>query len=121
MIAPPLFLLLQGPESHYGGGAASSLTAGATTDPVAQLFRFLLSTVPQWVQIAGIFIGGPVALIVAWQAWKNRRNIWSWFQARSRIYKMTIVGTMGFVGLIVGFVGLYNYNYVMHKNDFCQS
>jgi hypothetical protein len=115
------FLLQQSPEAHYQGGAASGLTAGATTDPVATLFRFLLSSVPQSVQIAGIFIGGPVALIVAWQVWKHRRNLWAWFLGRSRAYKLVIAGSGGFVALIVGFVGLYNYNYVMHKNDFCQS
>ncbi len=121
MIPALLFLLQQGPEAHYGGGAASGTTAGALSDPTAQLFRFLLSTVPQWVQIAGILIGGPVALIVAWQVWKNRRNLWAWFLGRSRGYKLAIAGTGGFVALIVGLVGVYNYNYVMHRNDFCQS
>lgn len=122
MIVPRLvFLLLQNPDAHYGGGTASGTVAGATTDPAGQLFRFLLSTVPQWVQLAGVFIGGPIAAIVAWQVWKHRRNIWGWFLARSRVYKLTIVASGGFVVLICGFVGLYNYNYVMHKNDFCQS
>ncbi len=122
MITPRLmFLLLQNPEAHYGGGTASGTVAGATTDPTGQLFRFLLSTVPQWVQIAGIFIGGPIAAIVAWKIWQHRRNLWGWFLSRSRIYKITIVSAGGFVALIMGFVGLYNYNYVMHKNDFCQS
>jgi hypothetical protein len=121
-VTPALFFLLQqGPEAHYGGGAASGTTAGAVSDPTAQLFRFLLSTVPQWVQIAGILIGGPVALIITWQVWKNRRDLWAWFLGRSRAYKLAIAGTGGFVVLVVGFVGVYNYNYVMHKNDFCQS
>ncbi|MEA3248065.1 MAG: cytochrome c3 family protein [Gemmatimonadota bacterium] len=121
MIPALLFLLQQGPEAHYGGGTASGTTAGAVSDPTGQLFRFLLSTVPQWVQIAGILIGGPVALIIARQVWKNRRNLWAWFLGRSRAYKLAIAGTGGFVILVVGFVGVYNYNYVMHKNDFCQS
>ena len=69
----------------------------------------------------GIIVGGPIVLIVAWQAWKNRLRIWAWFNERSRIYKLGIVASLGFVALIGGFVGLYNYNYVMHKNDFCQS
>ena len=116
-----LSLLQQNPEAHYGGGAASGAAAGATTEPTGQLFRFLLTTVPQWVQIAGIFIGGPIALIVAWQVWKHRTGIWDWFTTRSRLYKLGIVATFGFVLLIGGFVGVYNYNYVMHKNDFCQS
>ena len=121
MITPLLVLLQQNPDAHYGGGTASGLKAGATTDFAGKLFRFLLTDVPQWVQIAGIIVGGPIALIVAWQAWKNRLRIWAWFNERSRIYKLGIVASLGFVALIGGFVGLYNYNYVMHKNDFCQS
>ena len=121
MILPLLVLLQQNPDVHYGGGTASGLKAGATTDFAGKLFRFLLTDVPQWVQIAGIIVGGPIVLIVAWQAWKNRLRIWAWFNERSRLYKLGIVASLGFVALIGGFVGLYNYNYVMHKNDFCQS
>ena len=80
MIGPLLFLLQQGPDSHYAGGA-SSQTAG-TTALAGHFFRFLFTTVPQWVQLAGIFIGVPVAGIVAWQAWKHRRALWAWWVAR---------------------------------------
>ena len=81
MIAALLLLLQQSPDSHYAGGA-SSRTAG-TTALAGHLFRFLFSTVPQWVQLAGIFIGVPVAVIVVWQLWKRRRAIWAWWVSRS--------------------------------------
>ena len=114
-----LLLLQQSPDAHYAGGA-SSTTAG-TTAIGGSLFRFLFSTVPQWVQIGGILIGVPVAVIVAWQAWKHRRAIWAWWVARSRRVKFAIAGS-GLV-LSMAFLGsaLYGYNYVMHENDFCQS
>ncbi len=119
MNAALLLLLQQSPDAHYAGGA-SSQTAG-TTALGGHLFRFLFSTVPQWVQLAGIFIGVPVALIVAWQAWKHRRALWSWWLARPRAVKGALAGTA--LIAVVAFTGsaLYGYNYVMHENDFCQS
>ncbi len=114
-----LLLLLQSPDSVYAGGA-SSKTAG-TTELAGSLFRFLFTTVPQWVQLAGIFIGIPVALIVAWQLWKRRRAIWAWWVSRTLPVKMGLATA----ALLVTSAGLgsalYGYNYVMHENDFCQS
>jgi Class III cytochrome C family len=77
--------------------------------------------VPQWVQIAGVVIGGPVALIVAWQLWKHRREIRAWFVARSLRFKIALFGAAAVAGLIAGGTGLVGYNYLMHANDFCQS
>src|SRR5579862_3256066 len=114
-----LRLLQQTPDQHYAGGS-SSLTAPAP-EPTARLFRFLFSTVPQWIQIACVVIGVPVACIVAWQIWKHRRALWGWFKARSRVYKFALVAAIGVAALVSGGSGLYGYNYVMHRNDFCQS
>ena len=115
-----LLLLRQGPDAHYAGGA-SSKTAGATTALAGQFFRFLFSTVPQWIQLAGIFIGVPVAAIVAWQAWKHRRRLRAWWVSRRRRIQVAIVSAAVIVVAAGAFSGLYGYNYVMHQNDFCQS
>src|SRR5471032_2014298 len=119
MTATLLRLLAQSPDSLYAGGASSKIAG--TTDIGGHLLRFLFTTVPQWVQLGGIFIGVPVALIVAWQMWKRRRVIWAWWVSRSFLVQGTIVTT----ALVVGVAGLgsalYGYNYVMHENDFCQS
>ncbi len=115
-----LFLALQqGAASPFAGEGAPPVAPAV--EPTAKLFRFLFSTVPQWVQIAGILIGGPVAIIVAWQVWKHRLRIWAWFTARSRLQKAGLVGAIGAAGLVAAGAGLYNYNYVMHNNDFCSS
>jgi hypothetical protein len=119
MIGLLVLFLQQRPDEHYAGGA-SSQTAG-TTALAGHVFRFLFSTVPQWVQLAGIFIGVPVALIVAWQVWRHRRAIWAWWVARTRILQVAIVGAAFVVALVAAGSGLYGYNYVMHQNDFCQS
>ena len=119
MIAVLALLLQQGPDEHYAGGA-SSKTAG-TTALAGHFFRFLFSTVPQWVQIAGIAIGVPLAAIVAWQAWKHRRQLRAWWVARSASLKVAMVGAAGVAAITAAGTGLYGYNYVMHENDFCQS
>lgn len=114
-------LLLQqaGPVGHYAG-SASSKTAG-TTAAAGHLFRFLFSSVPQWVQIAGIVIGGPIAAIVAWQLWKRRRPIWAWWSARQVAMRLVIVAVLFIVVGGAATTGLAGYTYMMHANDFCQS
>jgi hypothetical protein len=119
VIGPLLFLLQQGPDVHYAGGASSKIAG--TTSLGGHFFRFLFTTVPQWVQLAGILIGVPVAAIIAWQMWKHRRAIWAWWLLRSRGVKTAIVTAVLVVGSGALFSGLYGYNYVMHENDFCQS
>jgi hypothetical protein len=118
MIAALLFLA-QSPDAHYAGGA-SSKTAG-TTALGGHLFRFLFTTVPQWVQLAGIFVGVPVAAIIAWQMWKHRRPLWAWWTSRP-LYVQAAITTAVLTVAVAGIgSGLYGYNYVMHENDFCQS
>ncbi len=120
MIIALVALLAQTPDSHYAGGASSKI-AGATTKVGGNLFRFLFTTVPQWVQLAGIFIGVPLALIVAWQCWKRRRAIWAWWMSRSFLAKGAIATTVFVIATAGIGSGLYGYNYVMTQNDFCQS
>jgi hypothetical protein len=119
MIASVLQFAQQRPESIYAGGA-SSKTAG-TTALAGHLFRFLFSTVPQWVQLAGILIGVPVAIITVWQLWKHRRAIWTWWLSRSLAVKGTLASAILILSVAVLGSALYGYNYVMHENDFCQS
>jgi hypothetical protein len=114
-----LFLQVQSPDAHYAGGASSKIAG--TTAYMGQLFRFLFSTVPQWVQIAGVLIGGPVALIVVWQLWKHRRAIWAWLVSRSVGVKVALFSTAALIGIVGGGAGLVSYNFLMHANDFCQS
>jgi Formate hydrogenlyase subunit 3/Multisubunit Na+/H+ antiporter, MnhD subunit len=119
VIAALLALLQQGPDSHYAGGA-SSRTAG-TTALAGHLFRFLFSTVPQWVQLAGILIGVPVAVIVIWQLWKRRRPIWAWWLTKSVAFRAAMLGALFLLASAGLGSALYGYNYVMHENDFCQA
>jgi hypothetical protein len=69
----------------------------------------LLSTVPQWIQLAGMLIGVPVACILAWKAWTNRRQLWAcvWWLARRRPVRATIVSAVFVVGTAGVGTGLY--------------
>lgn len=85
----------------------------------AGFFRFLFSTVPQWVQIAGAFVGAIVALVVLVVAWRRRREIVHWFSARSRGWKLGFAAITLLVLGGVGFAGAKSWNFMMHDNDFC--
>lgn len=117
-----LFGLLQAAATPAASGAPAltDFTARAN-DPMAQLFRFLFTTVPQEVQIAGVAIGGPIAVLVAWQAWKHRVRLWAWFNDRERHHKLIFTGVVALVAFAGLGAGAYGYNYMMHDNNFCQS
>jgi nitrate/TMAO reductase-like tetraheme cytochrome c subunit len=107
---------------HAGATAAADSTLQAPSGHLMKMmFRFLFTTVPQWVQIGGIAIGGPIALIVIWQLWIRRGRIWNWFTAKSRGFKIATFGIIGLCGLGAVGVGAVGYSYMMHDNDFCQS
>ena len=117
--AVALFAQQPSAAGQYAGGA-SGQKAGHTAT-AGHLFRFLFSSVPQWVQIAGILIGVPVAIIVVWQLWKRRRQIWGWWLARRAVARLAIVAAIFLVVAGAATSGLAGYTYMMHNNDFCQS
>jgi hypothetical protein len=119
MIGVAFLLQNQGPVGHYAGGASSKIAG--TTAFAGKMARFLLSSVPQWVQIAGVLVGVPVAVIVVWQAWKRRRAIWGWWVARRTIVQLAIISAAFVLAAGAATSGLVTYNYIMHDNDFCQS
>lgn len=112
-------LFLQGPETHYAGGASSKIAG--TTALAGKFFRFMMSSVPQWIQIGGVLIGVPAVIILVWQAWKHRRGLWAWWLARPASVKFALFAGAGVIVMAGGAAGLYGYNYMMHDNDFCQS
>jgi nitrate/TMAO reductase-like tetraheme cytochrome c subunit len=87
--------------------------------PALGVVRFLFNTVPQWVQIAGVFVGAAVAIVLAVLAWRNRIALAAWFGAKSRAWKMGFAAiTLVILGGI-GFAGTWSWNYMMHTNEFC--
>lgn len=85
----------------------------------AEVVHFLLNTVPQWVQIAGVFVGAFVAVALLVIGWRHRQRIYAWFAARSGAWKL---GTVAVVLLVlggVGFAGVKSWTFIKHDNSFC--
>jgi nitrate/TMAO reductase-like tetraheme cytochrome c subunit len=89
-------------------------------DPVAGVFRFLFN-VPQWIQIAGFFLG---LVVLAWLGMfvlRRRKSIAAWFGSRAawvrRGFAIAAVLTLG----AAAWGGASTWNYMQHDNDFCMS
>lgn len=87
--------------------------------PALGVVRFLFNTVPQWVQIGGVFLGAAVALVVLFLAWRHRVAVGNWFTAKSRAWKMGFAAIALVVLGGIGFAGSWSWNYMMHDNEFC--
>ena len=88
---------------------------------VAAITRFLLTTVPQWVQWAGLVVAAIVAVLVVWHIVRHRQAIKLWLATRSRTSLYALGGTaVAFVAVVAG-LGAASYNYVQHSNEFCTS
>ena len=86
---------------------------------VAAVTRFLLNTVPPWVQIGGLVVAAVVAALVVWYLVRHRHAIRTWLASRSRGAALAL-GTvaMVLVAAVVG-MGAATWNYTQHSNDFC--
>jgi hypothetical protein len=88
---------------------------------VAAVTRFLLTTVPQWVQLAGLVLAVIVAMLVVWWLVRRRAAIRAWLTSRSRGVKWALgIGAVVLLAAMAGF-GTATWNYTQHSNDFCTS
>jgi len=88
---------------------------------VAAVTRFLLTTVPQWVQLAGVVLAVIVAAFVVWWLVRHRAAIRNWLTSRTRGVKWALgIGAVVLLAAMAGF-GTATWNYTQHSNDFCTS
>jgi hypothetical protein len=88
---------------------------------VAAVTRFLLTTVPQWVQLAGLVVAVIVAVMVVWWLVRRRAAIGAWVTSRSRGVKWALgIGAVVLLAAMAGF-GTATWNYTQHSNEFCTS
>jgi len=88
---------------------------------VAAVTRFLLTTVPQWVQLAGLVLAAVVAVVVVWYLVRHRAAIRGWLTSRSSGVKWALgIGAVVLLAAMAGF-GTATWNYTQHSNDFCTS
>ncbi len=84
----------------------------------AEVFRFLFNF-PQWLQIAGFFVGLVVAFFVARHLWQRRESILTWIKTRSRGIKWALGSGIVVGGLVAIAAGGATWDYMQHNNDFC--
>jgi hypothetical protein len=86
---------------------------------VAEVARFLLNTVPPWLQIAGVVIAVIVAGLVVWFLVRHRRAIREWLASRRRAVQLALAaGALALTAAVVG-TGTATWDYTQHSNDFC--
>ena len=88
---------------------------------IAAVTRFLLTTVPQGVQIAGVVLAAIVAALFVWYLVRHRQAIRHWLASRSRATLLALGATAVIVVAVVAGLGAASYNYVQHSNEFCTS
>lgn len=118
-VAVIVALLQQGTQVAQSLRTDSISVESPLPSPALQVVRFLFNTVPQWVQIGGVFLAAAVAIVLAVLAWRNRVALGAWFGSRSRAWKLGFVGITLMVVAGVGFAGAWSWNYMMHDNEFC--
>ena len=92
----------------------SPLPGGAAT-----VARFLLNTVPQWVQIGGVIVAALVAVLVVVLVYRRRRPIITWVNAKSRPAKVGLGIVTVLLLVAVAGAGAATWNYTQHSNAFC--
>jgi nitrate/TMAO reductase-like tetraheme cytochrome c subunit len=113
--------LLQTPASQGAHGSAIDSIRVESPLPggVAETVRFLLSSVPSWVQIGGAILAAIAGLAVLVLVFRKRDRIAAWYQTRSTPIKVA-VGVASVVLLAgAGTAGAVTWNYTQHSNEFC--
>jgi len=87
--------------------------------PALGVVRFLFNAVPQWLQIAGVFLAAIVVLILLVLGWRHHHVVFAWFGAKSRVWKMGFAAIVLVVLGGIGFAGNWSWHYMMHDNEFC--
>ncbi len=106
-------------QQAHASAADSVVVESPLPGGVAEVVRFLLNSVPPWVQMGGIVVALIVALVVAWFVWTRRAAMTTWFAttgpgARVALGALLVVMVAG-----VAATGRSVWNYTQHSNDFC--
>ena len=86
---------------------------------VAEVVRFLFTTVPSWIQIGGLVLAVIVGAAIIWLLVARRHRIGQWLAMRSTPVKVGL-GVAAVVLLAsAGTAGAVTWNYTQHSNEFC--
>ena len=106
-------------QQAHAAPADSVVVQSPLPGGVAQVVRFLLNTVPQWVQIGGVVVGVVVVAFLLRFLFLRRHAIRAWLATRTGGVKLALAAAA--VVLIAGTaaMGTVTWNYTQHSNDFC--
>ncbi|HZJ01515.1 MAG TPA: hypothetical protein VFD22_12710 [Gemmatimonadaceae bacterium] len=86
---------------------------------VAGVVRFLLTTVPSWIQIVGLILAVIIGIAIVLYLIRRREQIGRWLSTRSRAAKISLTAAGVVLVLAVAGAGTATWNYTQHSNDFC--
>lgn len=92
----------------------SPLPAGA-----AEVVHFLLTAIPQWAQVTGVFVGAALGIALLVIGWRRRERIRGWFAVRSGAWKLGMTAILLVILGGAGFAGVRSWNFIKHDNSFC--
>ena len=99
--------------------ADSVLVESPLPGGVAHVVRFLLNSIPPWLQIGGMILAVLAGAAAAWFLFSRRRAMRDWVMSRSRRVQIGVAAAAVAVVLIAGSLGAATWNYTQHSNDFC--
>ena len=86
---------------------------------VAQLTRFLLNTVPSWVQIGGLVLIAIAVVVGLVYLFRRRKAIDTWLATRRTPLRIGLVAAAVALLVLAGGLGAATWNYTQHSNEFC--
>ena len=86
---------------------------------VADVVRFLFTTVPSWIQIGGLVVAVIVGAAILWLLVTRRHRIGQWLATRSTPVKVGLGVAAVVLLATAGTAGAVTWNYTQHASEFC--
>lgn len=97
----------------------STVTDSPLPTGVSEMVRWLLNTVPPWMQIGGVVLGIFVVALVTVYLFRRRATLWAWVTRQTRPVHGAMVAVLLLVIVTAGIAGQASWNYTQHSNEFC--
>ena len=107
------------PRQPHGAATDSVVVDSPLPGGAASVVRFLLNSVPSWVQIGGLVVAAIVAALVIGLLVRRRGAIAAWVTAQSRAARIALALIALLLVAGAAAAGTATWNYTQHSNDFC--
>ena len=106
-------------QQAHGTAADTVVVESPLPGGISEVVRFLLNTVPPWIQIGGVVVGALVAAFVLRLLFVRRGPIHAWLVSRDRGVKIALAAAALLLIVVAGGMGAATWNYTQHSNEFC--